>query len=313
MTLANERSGRRRSCAGAALILAMLIAALAATVAVALAAEQQRWFADVGNRRDQVQAQSLALAGVQWARQILQDDARVGTLDYLAEPWACPLPPTPIANGLIEGRIEDAQGRLNLNNLVLDNAAGIAERVRLNALFAAKGIDSHALDALADWIDGDSLRRPNGAEDGDYAQRAPTALAANAPLVRTAELALVHGLDARAWAALALDVAALPAGTALNINTANPDVIAAAIPDLAGDKLAAFVAERARKPFATVAELRERLPRDVAFPEGATFTFSSSYFLVSVRSRQGDAVAQARALLRRDGRTWPAVVWQTLE
>jgi CheY-like chemotaxis protein len=47
------------------------------TVAVALASEQQRWFADVGNRRDQVQAQSLALAGVQWARQILNDDARV--------------------------------------------------------------------------------------------------------------------------------------------------------------------------------------------------------------------------------------------
>ena len=62
--------------------------------------------ADVGNRRDQVQAQSLALAGVQWARQILADDVRSGTLDYLGEPWAYPLPPTPIANGWIEGRIE---------------------------------------------------------------------------------------------------------------------------------------------------------------------------------------------------------------
>ena len=35
---------------GAALILAMLVAALAATVAVALAAEQQRWFAERGGR-----------------------------------------------------------------------------------------------------------------------------------------------------------------------------------------------------------------------------------------------------------------------
>jgi general secretion pathway protein K len=291
----------------------MLIAALAATVAVALAAEQQRWFADVGNRRDQVQAQSLALAGVQWARQILQDDARAGTLDYLAEPWAYPLPQTPIANGVIEGRIEDAQGRLNLNNLVLDNAAGAAERMRLNSLFAAKGIDSRTLDAVADWIDADSIRRPNGAEDNDYAQRAPTALAANAQLVRTAELALVRGLDARAWAAVALDVAALPAGAALNINTANAEVIAAAIPDLTGDKLASFIADRARKPFTTMSELRERLPRGVAFPEGATFVFSSSYFLVSVRSRQGDAIAQVRALLRRDAPAQPAVVWQTLE
>lgn len=303
----------KRPARGAALILAMLVAALAATVAVALAAEQQRWFADVGNRRDQVQAQSLALAGVQWARQILQDDARSGTLDHLAEPWAYPLPSTPIANGVIEGRIEDAQSRLNLNNLVMAGAAGTAERLRLAQLFANKGLDSRLLDAVADWIDDDSLRRTHGAEDDDYAQRAPSALAANAPLLRTAEMAAVRGAGADAWAALAGDVAALPAGTAVNINTANADVIAAAIPDLAGEKMGGFIAERARKPFTSMAELRERLPRDITMPEGATFTFSSSYFLVSVRSRQGDAIAQARALLKRDGRNWPAVVWQTLE
>ena len=298
---------------GAALILAMLVAALAATVAVALASEQQRWFADVGNRRDQVQAQSLALAGVQWARQILNDDARSGTLDYLGEPWAYPLPPTPIANGAVEGRIEDAQGRFNLNNLALDTPAGTAERLRLANLFSSKGVDPRMLDAIADWIDADSVPRANGAEDEYYAQRATTALAANAPLVRAAEFTSVLGASAKAWAALAADVAALPAGTALNINTANADVIGAAIPELAGDKLASFIAERARRPFSTMSELRERLPRDVKLPEGATFAFSSSYFLVSVRSRQGDAIAQARALLKREGREWPIVLWQTLE
>ncbi len=136
------RAAMKKPCErGAALILAMLVAALAATVAVALAGEQQRWLADVANRRDQVQAQSLALAGVQWARQILQDDARGGTLDHLGEPWAYPLPPTPIANGSIEGRIEDAQGRLNLNNAALDGTVGAAERARLARLFAAKGLD----------------------------------------------------------------------------------------------------------------------------------------------------------------------------
>jgi general secretion pathway protein K len=298
---------------GAALILAMLVAALAATVAVALASEQQRWFADVGNRRDQVQAQSLALAGVQWARQILNDDARSGTLDYLGEPWAYPLPPTPIANGAVEGRIEDAQGRFNLNNLALDTPAGTAERLRLANLFASKGVDPRMLDAIADWIDADSAPRANGAEDEYYAQRSTTALAANAPLVRAAEFTSVRGASAKVWAALAADVAALPAGTTLNINTANADVIAAAIPDLAGDKLASFIAERARRPFSTMSELRERLPRDVKLPEGTTFGFSSSYFLVSVRSRQGDAIAQARALLKREGREWPIVLWQTLE
>jgi len=303
----------RSSGRGAALVLAMLVAALAATVAVALAGDQLRWFADVGNRRDQVQAQSLALAGVQWARQILQDDARSGTLDYLGEIWSYPLPPTPIANGSIEGRIEDAQGRLNLNNAVLDGKAGEAERLRLSQLFAAKGLDPKLVDALADWIDIDSMVRANGAEDDFYSQRLQGSLAANAPLLRTAEVAAVRGANPDAWAILSPHVSALPAGTALNINTASSDVLAAAIPDLEGEKLAAFLAERARKPIATMAELRERMPRGVTLPEGASLAFASSYFLVSVRSRQGDAVAQARALLKRDGRGRPEVVWQTLE
>ena len=298
---------------GAALVLAMLVAALAATVAVALAADQQRWLADVGNRRDQVQAQSLALAGVQWARQILADDARAGTVDFLGEPWSYPLPPTPIADGSIEGRIEDAQGRLNLNNAVQDGKAGDTERERLARLFAAKGVDPRMLEALGDWIDEDGFPRPNGAEDAWYAAQSRGATAANAPLMRTAEIASLRGARAETWAALDASVAALPAGTAVNINTASADVLTAAIPDLAGEKLAAFVAERGRKPFTTMAELRERMPRGVAFPEGTTFAFASSYFLVSVRSRQGESVAQARALLKRDGRTWPTVVWQVLE
>ena len=309
----HERNRARPHAHGAALILAMLVAALAATVAVALATEQQRWFADVGNRRDQVQAQSLALAGVQWARQILNEDARGGPLDHLAEIWAYPLPATPIANGSIEGRIEDAQGRINLNNLALANAQGTTERMRMTQLLSAKGANPALPDAIADWIDADGSPRANGAEDAYYEQRSPTALAANMPLMRAAEMTSIRGASAKAWAALADDVVALPAGTALNVNTAPPAVLAAAIPGLAGDKLAAFVADRAGKPFTTMAELRARLPRDVTLPEAASFVFASSYFLVSVRSRQGDAIAQARALLKRDGREWPSVVWQTLE
>jgi general secretion pathway protein K len=298
---------------GAALILAMLVAALAATVAVALAADQQRWLADVGNRRDHVQAQSLAQGGVQWARQILADDARAGTVDFLGEPWSYPLPPTPIAEGSIEGRIEDAQGRLNLNNAVQDGKSGDVERARLMQLFAAKGVDPRMIDALADWIDEDGMTRPNGAEDVWYAAQSRGAVAANAPLVRTAEIASLRGARPETWSALDASVTALPAGTAININTAPADVITAAVPDLVGEKLASFIAERARKPFTTMSELRERMPRGVALPEGASFAFASSYFLVSVRSRQGESVAQARALLKRDGRTWPTVVWQVLE
>ena len=102
---------------GAAIILAMLIAALAAAVAATVFADQQRWGRTVELRRDQVQAQALAMAGVQWARQILDDDARRSEIDHLGEPWALTLPPIPMEDGEIRGAIVDAQGRLNINAL----------------------------------------------------------------------------------------------------------------------------------------------------------------------------------------------------
>jgi general secretion pathway protein K len=300
-----------RSTRGAALLLAMLVAALAATVAIALAAAQERWLADVTQRRDQVQAQSLALAGVQWARQILDDDARASSFDHLGEPWALPLPATPIADGVIEGRIEDAQARFNLNNLALDSSLGTAERARFTRVFATVGLPASALDAIADWIDADQSPREGGAEDAAYAEAA--ARTADAPLVRAAEVAAVRGIPERSLPALQPFVTALPAGTALNVNTASAEVLAAALPELAGDALATLIAERARKPFSTVAEFRGRLPSGVPLGEERAFTVSSHYFLVSVRSQQGDAVAQARALLKREAGAWPVVVWQTLE
>ncbi len=295
---------------GAALLLAMLIAALAAVVAIAVAAEQQRWFADVANRRDQVQAQALALAGVQWARQIMQDDARVSTLDHLGEAWALPLPRTPLENGSIEGGIEDAQARLNINNLAKDDALGKEERARLSRLFTQRGVAPGALAA----IEGSLLPVPAG----DDRQKAGNAqriqpLPSNLWPVRAAEVAALPGIAARDIPRMLSFVVALPTATVLNVNTAPSEILAATFPGLTTDALAALMAERARKPFASLSDLRSRMQGGVNIPDETTLGTSSSFFLVSVRARQGETRAQARALLRRDGREWPVVVWQTLE
>src|SRR6185312_11253456 len=137
MTLGTATPPRRAR--GAAIVIAMLLAALAAAVTVALAAGQERWRATVEHRRDQVQAEALAQAGVQWSLGVLDQAARDSPVDALTEPWALPLPPTPIGNGSIEGRIVDAQGFLNVNNLAVAGNAADVERLRLRALFTAVG------------------------------------------------------------------------------------------------------------------------------------------------------------------------------
>ncbi len=303
----------RRRARGAALVAAMLVAALAAAIVATLASGQSQWLRGVELRRDQVQAQALAQAGLQWARQVIFDDARLGPYDHLGEPWALPLPPTPIDNGSIEGSIVDAQGRLNLNTLADDGVAGATERARFERLFARLAVPVEALDAIADWIDTDGNARPQGAEDSYYRVQPSARLAANAPLMRTGEITAARGLTGAHYAALAPHVAALPARTPLNVNTASPEVLAAAVPGLAADALTAFVAARAGKPFTTIAEFRARLPSGTTMPDERTLSLASDYFLVTVIARQGETVARGRALLKRRTDAWPLVVWQTVE
>ena len=304
---------------GAAVVLAMLLAALAATVAVTLFAEQQRWSRTVEHRRDAVQTQALALAGIQWARQIVRDNAKPHQTD-LTEPWALALPPIPLENGELHGVIVDAQGRLNVNALGEEGSTRDAERARIARLFALRGGPAAALDAIADWIDRDRDPRKGGAEDAYYAAQSPPAIAANAPILRVGELAAVKGVTPAFLNAVASFLVALPPAARLNVNTAPPEVLEAVVENLPRDGSAAILAERAQKPFSTVAEFRARLPRGATVSGLDSLTVQSDYFLVTIAARQGATVSRARALLRRGSgpsavapAPWPTVVWQVVE
>jgi general secretion pathway protein K len=297
---------------GAAIILAMLIAALAAAVAATVFADQQRWGRTVELRRDQAQAQALAMAGVQWARRILDDDGRRSEIDHLGEPWALALPPIPMENGEIRGAIADAQARLNINALGYAGESS-PEHARLAALFAQRGAPSEALATIGDWIDQDGAVRDSGAEDAYYLTRAVPHLAGNGPMLRVAELSFAKGMTSRALSAVLPYLSALPTGTPLNVNTAPPEVLAAIANNLVGERLEAFIADRARKPFTTVAEFRARLPEGATLASDVGLSVGSNYFYVTIEARQGATRSRARALVRRGGGAESTIVWQIVE
>ena len=298
---------------GAAVVVAMLLAAIAAAVAVTVFADQQRWNHTVAHRRDQAQAQALALAGVQWARQILYDDARSTLVDHLGEPWAVTLPPIPIENGDIRGTIVDAQARLNVNALGDTGAPALLARMRFERLFAQRGVALPLLDAIADWVDGDDSARAAGAEDAYYIAQTPPMLAANAPIVRTAELADVRGVAVNALASIAPFIVSLPRGTPINVNTAPAEVLASIVDDANGAVIATLIADRTRRPYTTIAEFRARLPQGARLASEDGLAVKSDHFIVTIEARQGDTLARVRALLRRGGDGWPALVWQVVE
>ncbi|MBS0318902.1 MAG: type II secretion system minor pseudopilin GspK [Proteobacteria bacterium] len=299
-----------RATRGAALVLAMLLAALAAAVVVGLATGQERWRAGVEQRRDQVQATALAQAAVQWARQVLAEDAQAGPVDSLNEPWAFPLPRVPLDNGSIEGRIVDLQGLVNLNNLGSRESTAIDERRRIAAVFASLGLPAATLDAVSAAVATDPDVRN---DDAWYAAARPPRMAPRRPLTRLAEFADVRGIDAAQLPALAAVATALPPVTTLNVNTAPPAVLAAALPGLEGERLDAFIAQRTRRPFTSLADLRARLPPSITLPDERTLGVASGYFLATVIARQGATEVRARALIRRDVGKPPVVAWQVIE
>jgi general secretion pathway protein K len=308
-TLGARATPRQR---GLALIIAMLVAALAAAVAISLATAQAQWTAQVTQRRDQVQAQSIALAGIQWTRQIL-DATRSTPFNHLGEPWAFPLPATPVENGSVEGRIIDAQGMLNVNNLA-DGKQTALERQRFARLFDALRIPPATLAAVVDWVDSDSVVEAGGAEDSWYRQMAQPGLAANMPATKLEELAAVRGMNPTVLEAMSRFVTALPDDTPLNVNTAPPELLAASIEGVEPTALVALVSSRAQQPFQSIADFRARLPQGASLVgDEAMYGVKSRFFLVWVRAHQGDTVAQAHALIDSQGPAWPRVVWQTIE
>ena len=300
---------------GAAIVLAMLLAALAATIAATLLWQQQRWINDHEHRRDQVQARALAMAGVQWARQIVNDNAPATLPVHLGQPWALRLPAIPLENGSIVGYIVDAQSRINVNNL--GNAASQATTLAaLTRLFAAQSLPQSLLNAFVDWVDADDrVTEPGGAEDAWYMGQSVPGLSANAPVKRTSELLAVRGDNSALLSRLQPFVTALDAPTAVNVNTAPPEVLAAIAGGLDRAGALALVARREQAPFTSVTDFRSRLPSAQIIVDNTMVDVKSNWFEVSIEARQGDTLARARALLKRSSAPgeWPVVVWQTVE
>lgn len=302
-------SARQR---GVALVTAMLIVAIVAALAASFALGQQVWLRQTQNLTDLARAERLQQGAVAAAAALLARDARNGRTDDLTEDWARPIPPLPVDGALVHVAITDAQGRFNLNNLVQSgkgNTAAAAIGVFRN-LLALHDLPPDLADAVLDWIDPDSIARPNGAEDIDYLSLDAPYRAANQPLASVDELRLIKGFTPEIVEQLRPYVVALPAAgqVPINVNTAPAPVLAA----LAGTSLAAaeqLVEARERRAFTNPTEFQAALGSGRAAQ--GSYAVASGYFIVSVEARVGRTQRRTEALIERPagGNATPLVLW----
>lgn len=271
---------------GVAIVLAMGVVALAALAATAMIVSQSTWSRQVELNAGHVQAQLLIEAGLDWARAVLSDDRSASQVDHPGEPWALRLPPVPVDNGSLAGHIEDQQGRFNLNNLLRSGRINLAHVAHFRRLLAVLELPPGLADALADWIG-----------------------AGSRPLTDVAELALVRGFDDSIRARLRPFVTALPRFTAVNANTASPEVLAAVVEGLGLDGARALVAQRERAYFRNFSDFFAQLPPGLVVPT-ESISVGSDYFIATTRVTIGGAQARGSALLARGSAGWPAIVWR---
>ena len=151
---------------GAAIIMVLLIIALATSLAAFMAQQQSLWQRQVESQFDRAQARRIGMAGIDWARAILGEDALVNSYDHGKELWALRLPALPVDGGEVVGVIEDRQGLFNLNNLARNGVTSAPDVAQFQRLLALLGLPAELATALADWMDADSgAQYPGGAED----------------------------------------------------------------------------------------------------------------------------------------------------
>jgi len=297
-----------------ALIMAVLIVALATILAVNVTfrgmVDQRR----AANLFAFDQGFEVALGAEAWAADILRKDAQDSQTDHLGEIWARSMAALPIDEGIgtVQGRIEDMQGRFNLNSLIFSDGTTDPKAVaQLERILTLLEIEPSWATAIADWLDTDTQPGfPDGAEDSTYTGLDPPHLTANMPITRVSELMVMPGFDADRFRKLRPYVAALPVDTKLNVCTA-PGLVLDSLEALAGSSSPQqifslmtdedFAKRRATACWPTLADLQGTFsPADYTQLQNK-LQESSSYFRATIWVTIGTTQFTLYSLLARGG------------
>ena len=284
-----------RPARGAALLVAMVLLSVVATLAAGMVWQQWRAVQVETAERSRHQSGWMLTGALDWARLILREDARSGKATSLNEPWATPLAEARLSSFLavdrdnnadsgpeafLAGSITDAQARYNLRNLIVDNKVDPLQLAILQRLCTSAGLGPDTASTLADGL--------LAAMPGDAGPLPPQQLA---------DLVWL-GLDAAVIDRLATVVVLLPVATPVNLNTASREVLAAVVTGLDLGSADRLVQARVRTPLRSVADAvaivgagPKLVERDV--------DVKSSYFEVRGRLRLENRVLESRSLVER--------------
>ncbi|HOZ65027.1 MAG TPA: type II secretion system minor pseudopilin GspK [Burkholderiaceae bacterium] len=299
---------------GAALLAAMLTVTLVATLATASLWQQWRAVEIEAADRSRVQSGWILSGAMDWSRLILIEDGRAGGADHLAEPWAIPLQEARLSSFLaadryntvtdsdtameafLSGQINDAQGRLNVMNLIDEGKVSARAMTTFTKLFELLGLPQQQLADLAE-----NLRLASEAATAEATPASSKSDSSTALLPQRIEQLVWMGLPPRTLTIITPFVTLLPVKTLLNVNTASPEALYAAVPTLAMATAQKLVTERNRSHFRTLGDAIKFAPEISNTANQDALSVTTRFFEVQGRLRIDDTTFQEHSLLQRDG------------
>ena len=296
------------------MLAAMLTVTLVATLATASLWQQWRAVEIEAADRSRVQSGWILSGAMDWSRLILIEDGRAGGADHLAEPWAIPLQEARLSSFLaadryntvtdsdtameafLSGQINDAQGRLNVMNLIDEGKVSARAMTTFTKLFELLGLPQQQLADLAE-----NLRLASEAATAEATPASTKSDSSTALLPQRIEQLVWMGLPPRTLTIITPFVTLLPVKTLLNVNTASPEALYAAVPTLAMATAQKLVTERNRSHFRTLGDAIKFAPEISNTANQDALSVTTRFFEVQGRLRIDDTTFQEHSLLQRDG------------
>ncbi|MFM8928861.1 MAG: type II secretion system minor pseudopilin GspK [Betaproteobacteria bacterium] len=293
---------------GAALLLALVVVTVIASLAGSMVWHQWRSVQAESAERARLQAHWVLLGALDWGRLILREDSRGSQIDHLGEPWALPLQEARLSTFLAEGRedlednpalqafvsgaITDAQSRFNLRNLVVNGALSVPALRTLERIARAAEVEPAVVGLISQGVQRSWLPKP---AEG---QQATASAAAMLSPERLSDLSW-WGVAPQDLERLRPWLSLLPVPTPLNVNTATAPLLAVALEGVDTALAQRIVQQRSTAPFKSTEAVLALLPPSEGGNRAAGLSVQSNFFELQGRLRLGQRLFEERILVER--------------
>jgi general secretion pathway protein K len=287
---------RRKNERGVALLAVLLGIAMMTLIVVDFALTSGLGFVSAANQANELRAGFLARSGVNIGLGLLAADARSKMqaltqtqpqtpdngqppaqvqipCESLNDVWAVPFPSMRLEGGSVSLTIVDEARKLNINSMANQQGPKPQAILKMQRLFTILDVNTDLVQGIIDWITPGGANAPGGGSGDFYLGLKPPYQPRYGPMPTIGDLQMVKGFNEAIFNRVSPFLTVMPE-TAVNANTASPQVLASLEPELMEDQklVQEIIEDRAIRPFTQPTDIMnlpgfqqvgQRLSRDV--------------------------------------------------